>query len=175
MTQTALTNADIVQKVLAEINLDVSELVKYDKMKRDLAHIDIITGAALMRDFLNAYEIAADLAIKAKYMLEGAVENMKHEEAKAVLERAPKYFEENETLSKSIKDSKSLRETYLQLDEQYRNSKEKVAALKALVRLLDNKVDSYRMAHDDAKKIYSQLAGGPFGKTGYQGMPVESF
>lgn len=146
---------------LSKINLDVGKLKEYEEKKRDLVGIDFLSGPLLMRDFMYAYEESSKLATRARKQLELATDHMKHEEAKAILERAPVYFEQNDTLGGSIKDSNKLRETYLHMDREYLTAKEVVAAYKAIVRWLDNKTESFKMAHDDAKKIYAQLASGP--------------
>jgi hypothetical protein len=156
--------------MMQQVNVNLSVVVKYEALKADLTSLDIVSGPMYMRDFNVAYEEVSKLAIQVQHLLEGAIEEMDHQEALAKFERAPEYFKTKEILSGTIKDSGQLRDAYVSMDHQYRAAKERVAMLRALVKYLDVKAESFKMAHDDAKKIYGALTAGPFGKSGYEGM-----
>ena len=168
------TPADIVvykkTKDEEQILSEMAALMKYDEQKKELTHIDVMSGPMYMRDFNFAYERTARLIAHVQVMYEKAELDSNHEEAKALLERAPKYFEEHNILSKNLKDSAALRQTYLALDQAYIDAKERVGALKALLAWLRNMLESFKMAHDDSKKIYTQFVDGPSGKTGHGGI-----
>jgi hypothetical protein len=146
-------------------------VLHYAALKEKLPDIGILNGPDYIRDFSVAYERTNDLLAKIEGAYEAALLDADHEEAKAIFERAPAYFAENNVCVSNVKDSAALRKSYLALDELYIAAKEKVAALKALKKWLENTLESFKMAHDDAKKIYDKCAGGPYGKSGYDGMP----
>ncbi len=155
---------------MGSIKVDFSSLQDSEALKADLVSIDLVSGPMYMQTFLEAFEKVARIGIEAHRLLDGAKNEVNHQEALAKLERAPLYFEVNGTCKGGVKDSGALRETYLSLDGQYLAAKERVDMLTALVKFLDNKLDAYKMAHDDSKKIYDKLSEGPFAKTGYEGM-----
>ena len=167
----ALDNVTRLEKAILEvIETDIGALQRYEDMKADIVTVSVISGPLLMKDFIDAFTMATKIAAKVRGWLENAETQMKHEEAKAVLERAPGYFAKNKENFEKLRDSKSLRDSYLYLDEIYLAARQRVAALRAMVRILDNKADSFRMAHDDAKKVYATLAEGPGVNQGYRGM-----
>jgi hypothetical protein len=151
--------------------VDLTPLRQFETWKEDLTSIDLASGALYMRRFIRAYEWCTKLAIDLHKRLEDAIVESEHQEAKAKLERAPAYFEANKDKLGGMKDSSTLRETYLAMDDEYRKSREKVNALRALAKFLDVKAESFRMAHDDAKKIYDKLLGNDPGMRGRMGMP----
>ena len=168
----ALSNIDELElAVLEVVETDIGKLQRFELLKADIVSVDLLSGPLLMRDFITAYVESAKIAAKVRGWLENAEVTLKHEAAKAVLERAPTYFKANRENLEKLKDSKSLRDAYLFLDEEYLKAQQGVSALKAMVRILDNKTESFKMAHDDVKKIYSQLMGGPGVNNGYRGMP----
>jgi hypothetical protein len=168
---TALVEKEVVDFIFDRIDIDLSPLTEYDAQKSELTTIDIVSGPLLMRNFLQAHEEAMQISIKVKFKLDQAIDKMKHEEARAILERAPAYFEENDVTKGRVKDSKSLRDTYVQMDKEYAEAREQVNALKALSKFIENKADSFRIAHDDAKKIWAQLNEGPYARTPYETIP----
>ena len=163
---------DITKKLpdyLADIQVDLTKVLKYDAQLLDLTSVDVVSGPMFMRDFNIAYDKMAQIVSNITKMYEDAVENRKHEESKAILERAPEYFAKNDTMNGKLGDSAALRKTYVHLDEKYMKAKERENALKALLLYLDKKLDSFKMAHDDAKKIFDKFSSGPSGQTGYDG------
>ena len=134
-------------------------IAKFDSWKSELEGLDLTSGPLLMRKFLQAFEWTTKAAIAVHKRLDDAIENKNHEEAKAKLERFSDYYTANKAKLGALKDSSSLRESYLSLDEPYRKACAKVNMLRALAKFLDNKAESYRMAHDDSKKIYDKLLG----------------
>jgi S-adenosylmethionine synthetase len=66
----------------------------------------------------------------------------------AYLDKAGEYL-----ASKGIKDSSSAREKYIDVDEDVVYASNVKAKSTALVHLLKNKMQEFRMAHDDVKKL----------------------
>lgn len=154
-----------------QLELDLTKVKEYEALQKDLVSLDINSGPMYMRDFNIAYELVSKLVSEVEKAYENAVMQRKHEEAKAKIERAPKYFEENKTLTPSLKDSMSLREAYVALDPEYLAAKERENSLHALLTYLQNKLEFFRSSHDDARKIYDKMASGPFGRGGYDAPP----
>ena len=136
--------------------LDLSSLVKIEKLRADIPTVDVYSAPAYMRDFTTACDILGRMICEAQRELDRATLNAKHEEAMAKLDRAIPYLKEKGVLD-SMKDSNSLRETYVQLDPLYREAKEKEAALKALVSYLENKLSCYKMDHYTVKMTYDKF------------------
>ena len=157
----------------APIQTELERLKQYDLLKLDLLRIDIASGPFYMREFNSAYMLASAMVSSLREKHGQAKLDMQHEEAKAKLERAPKYFEENKTLSASLKDSGALRDTYVNLDEDYLLAAERVNVLEAMLAYFTKLAESYKMAHDDAKKIYAGIIDAPGGKKAYEGMPSD--
>jgi len=163
----------LVEQVVASFSpkIDATPLAKFDGYKDEIEQIDLASGPQLMRKFIHAYEWTSRAAINVRKRLDDADEEMKHEEAKALLERFNDYYEAHKDKLGEMKDSASLRKIYLSLDEPYRKAVAKVNMLKAMSKFLENKAESYRMAHDDSKKIYDKLLGRVEPGSGSYGTP----
>lgn len=177
MTPTEEAQSLIDQSVASTFSpkIEATPLAKFDAWKEEMESIDLTSGPQIMRKLLQAYEWTTKAAITVHKRLGDAIEDMKHEEAKAKLERFSDYYEANKTKLGALKDSAALRDTYLALDEEYRKSVARVNMLKALSKFMDNKADSYRMAHDDAKKIYDKVLGQTRSGNGSYGAPNGGF
>ena len=149
--------------------IDYTRIVEYEGKRRDIPTLDIISAPMYLRDFNVACDHVASLVAKIEVALSAAKSNMESEEAKAKLERAPKYFEENKTLG-ALKDSSALRDTYLALDEAYSRSRQQYEALKALHKFVENKLEAFKRDYYSVKSIYAAWIGTPGSKTGYEGM-----
>lgn len=166
MTDEALTS-EVSQALVGLV--DVTPLREFEGWKEQLTSVDLTTGALYMRRFIRAYDWCMKISVDLHRHLERASDAAKHEEAKAKLERFPAYYKANKEQFGSLKDSAAIRDVYLELDEPYRLAREKANAIRAMVRLMDSKADSFRMAHDDCKKIYTaalesaRLGGGNVG------------
>jgi len=161
--------AQFKKRFFTPIEQNMERLLKYEVQKKDLVAVDVNSGPMYMRDFNKAFDILSILIAKTDEEYEGAVAERKNEEAKAVLERATEYFEQNDILHNGIKDSVSLRETYMKRDPKYLEARDKENFLKAFLKYLQNMQDSFKMAHDDAKKIYDKVANNSGGT--YTGIP----
>ena len=136
--------------------LDLSSLVNIEKLRADIPTVDVFSAPAYMRDFTTACDILGRMICEAQRELDRAALNAKHEEAMAKLDRALPYLKEKGVLE-TMKDSNSLRETYVYLDEAYLEAKEKEASLKALVSYLENKMSCFARDHYTVKMIYDKF------------------
>jgi hypothetical protein len=159
------------ESVMAPIKKELERLKQYDLLKTDLLRIDNLSGPFYMREFNSAFMLASAMVSSLKEKCSQAKLEMDHQEAKAKLERAPKYFEENKTLNSSLKDSGALRDTYVKLDEVYLLAAERYNVLEAVLAYFTKLQESYKMAHDDAKKIYAGIIDSPANRGEYQGIP----
>ena len=162
---------DLVQ-LIKEIGIvvDYSQIAKYEQQRKDLVNLDLTSAPMYLRDFTDACYHVSNVLAKLRLALSAANYEMDAQESKAKLERAPVYFEENDTLGGAIKDSSALRDTYVRMDALFRRAKQRVEALTALYKFLNDKYSSFEKDYYSAKKIYDNLGGGPGAKTGYHGM-----
>lgn len=162
---------DLVQ-LIKEIGIviDYTRIAKYEVQRRDLVCIDLTSAPMYLRDFNDACDHISNLMAKLKLALSAAADEMGAEESKAKLERAPEYFEKNDTLGGAIKDSSALRDTYVRMDPIFRRAKQKVEALTALYKFLGDKYSAFERDYYSAKKIYENIGGSPGSKNGYNGL-----
>jgi hypothetical protein len=149
-----------VSKDQRNIVVELTDLVRIEKMRGDISTLDVYTAPTYMRDFTTACDILGRMIAEAQKALDSATMDAKHEEAKAKLDRATEYFQANGTLDK-MKDSNALRDTYVQLDPIYRAAKERESSLKALVSYLENKLSCYKMDHYTVKAMYDKFTSSP--------------
>lgn len=104
-----------------------------------------------LRDFIKAYDHANTMLSMAIRL--DAEASSKHDTAKAIafLDRAGDYLKD-----KGVKDSAEARKRYVEVDDDVIRAADIKAKTSALVALLKNKLQAFRMAHDDVKKmVYS--------------------
>ena len=138
--------------------INIEGIAKYTAMINDIGSMNKMMAPVYLRDFIIALDItstalarAIQYDIEAKAMLEEA-------EAIAYLDRASDYL-----ASKGSKDNVEARKMYVQLDPDVKVAAETKAKTEALAALLKNKLQVFRMAHDDVKKIvYGQMDLTPY-------------
>lgn len=157
-----------VEVQLPRLNLD--PLVPFEKLRNQLTEVDSISGPLFMRDLNRAFEQTALLAAKIEKLRDDAVIEAKHQKAAALLERAPDWLNE-----RKIKVTDKARESYADMDYDYKVAAEKVNALTALAKFMGIKAKAFQAAHDDAKKIYDRVSFGAQNKgVSYEGGYSES-
>ena len=128
--------------------LDVTKLVQYTAKLREIGTISKMMAPVYLRDFIVAYDITNTMYSNAiKYDIE-AQTALDQAKSIAYLDKAGDYLK-----LKGIKESSEARKQYIDLDEDViaaSNMKAKTAALCAFLR---NKMQEFRMAHDDVKKM----------------------
>jgi len=162
---------DLVQ-LIKEIGIviDYTEISKYEAQRKDITTLDIFSAPIYLRDFNEACDHVSNLLAKLELALSESIIEMDSQEAKAKMERAPIYFKENDILGGGIKDSATLRETYLKLDPFYKVARQKVNALKALYKFLEKKMKAFERDYYSVKQIHDKMSDAPSSHTGYHGM-----
>jgi len=128
--------------------LDITKLVEYTRKIKDIGSLNKMMAPIYLRDFIIAYDIAnAMLASAIKCELD-ADTILKTSRSIAYLDKAGDYL-----TAKGIKDSASARERYVDLDDDVIKASNTKSRCTALVHLLKNKMQEFRMAHDDVKKL----------------------
>ena len=130
------------------VSIDVTRLAEYTKKFKDIGTINKMMAPIYMRDFIIGYDIANTMLSQAiRYDLEAAVVG---DTAKSIayLEKAGEYLKE-----KGIKESSEARKQYVDIDEDVIHTANLKAKTTALVSFLKNKMQEFRLAHDDVKKI----------------------
>ena len=131
--------------------IDVTKLVEYTRKIRDIGSLNKMMAPSYLRDFIIAYDICGSmLAMAVRYDLDATTE-LETAKAIAYLDKAGDYLKD-----KGIKESSAARERYVFVDPDVIASSNTKAKTTALVVLLKNKLQDFRMAHDDVKKmVYS--------------------
>ena len=149
---------------LVEQNLqkiDVTKLVEYTRKIRDIGSLNKMMAPTYLRDFILAYDICGSmLAMAVRYDLDATTE-LETAKAIAYLDKAGDYLKD-----KGIKESSAARERYVAIDPHVIAASNTKAKTTALVYLLKNKLQDFRLAHDDVNKITYGDSGG----SGYEGM-----
>lgn len=101
-----------------------------------------------LRDFIMAYDITNTMLSTAVRCEIEAKANLDKAKAIAYLDNAAEYLSD-----KGIKDTNTSRQQYVELDADVVAAKTVYAKSTAMVTFLKNKMQEFRMAHDDVKKM----------------------
>jgi len=132
----------------ADKMVDVTKLVKYTRKIADIGSLQKMMAPMYLKDFIEAIDISSSMLAAATKMDHQADAAVKRAEAIAFLDRAGDYLK-----SKGIKDSAEARKKYIDIDPDVITAKDEKARTAALVVFLKHKVQEFRLAHDDVKKI----------------------
>lgn len=133
--------------------VQMRELTQYDRMLVEIASITSLLGPFYMQSFLKAKDTASLYHSQSIRNYEKCRDESKKLWAVAKLDKSFKALQE-----KGIaKPTEGDRECFADMDDDYLRMRDAEAYWKALSYYLHTKVDTYQAAHDDAKKIYSQL------------------
>lgn len=138
------------QNAVDKVNkmVDVTRLVKYTRKIHDIGSLQKMMAPIYLRDFIEAIDISSTmLSVAVKLDIDGDTA-LKQAEAIAFLDRAGDYLK-----NANIKDSAEARKKYIDIDPDVIIAKNEKARTTALVVFLKNKVQEFRLAHDDVKKI----------------------
>lgn len=128
--------------------IDVTKLAEYSKKIRDIGSLNKMMAPLYMRDFILAYDVANSMltqAIRCDLEANTALDTAR---SIAYLDKAGDYLK-----TRSIKDSSEARKQYIDIDEEVIRASNIRAKTQALVSFLKNKMQEFRLAHDDVKKI----------------------
>ena len=143
---------DKLTKISQKISrIDVTKIVEYTKKIKDIGSLNNMMAPIYLRDFIIAYDITNTmLSMAIRYDIEAQAE-LDRTKSIAYLDRAGDYLKE-----KGIKDSAESRKKYIDVDLDVQKAAELKAKTVALVAFLKNKLQEFRFAHDDVKKmVYS--------------------
>jgi hypothetical protein len=131
--------------------IDVTKLVEYTLKIRDIGGLNNMMAPTYLRDFILGYDVANSMlatAVRCEIEVKTALDRAR---AIAYLDRAQDYCKEH-----GIKISNGVREQYVELDDDVAAAKSLYAKATAMTTFLKNKLQEFRMAHDDVKKmVYS--------------------
>lgn len=131
--------------------IDVTKLVDYTRKIKDIGGLNNMMAPQYLRDFILGYDVANTMlstAVRCEIEAKAALDRAK---AIAYLDKASSYCKDN-----GIKISNGVREQYVELDPDVATARNVYAKSVAMVTFLKNKLQEFRMAHDDVKKmVYS--------------------
>lgn len=140
----------LVEKLERDLkSLDMTGVVKYTEKLQDISKgLNTMLAPLYLRDFILAYDITNGLLSKAMYYLGQAEAALKTAESIAYFDNAPEFLEQ-----RSVKDTAEARKKYVPLDPAVQKAEQVRARAEAMVSFLKNKLQEFRLAHDDVKKI----------------------
>ena len=128
--------------------IDVTKLVDYTRKIRDIGSLNNMMAPQYLRDFIIGYDVTNSMlstAVRCEIEAKAALDRAR---AIAYLDRAQTYCKDN-----GIKISNGVREQYVELDPDVAIARNLYAKSTAMVTFLKNKLQEFRMAHDDVKKM----------------------
>lgn len=129
-----------------------SQFAKVVEMSKKLEKIaegaNTMLAPIMMRDFIVAMDITSDLLAKAIRNDLRASAKLKQAEAEAYFDRAPDFLK-----AQGVKESSEAKKMYIPTDPAVIDANEEKAKTEALTTWLKNKLQEFRMAHDDVKKM----------------------
>jgi hypothetical protein len=131
------------------VPMDMTEILEFDQMLGQISTINHMNGAFYMEQFLRAKELASSYFCKAVFEYEQVRDEVKKRAAIAYLEKAPSALEKT-----GRKPTDEACKRFVEMDEEYLQSRQKEAYYKSLTEFLRQKMEAFQAAHDDAKAIY---------------------
>lgn len=136
-----------VEEGLRSLRLD--RLAEYTKKIEDVSKgFNTMLAPVYLRDFIMAFDFTNTMLSSAMRMYGIAESSLRTAEAIAYFENAPEYLE-----SKGVKDSDAARKRYIPMDPAVQHAEKVKSQAEAMVTFLRNKLQEFRLAHDDVKKI----------------------
>ena len=131
--------------------IDVTKLVEFSHKINEIGKMNHMLAPQYLRDFIKAYDHTNSmLSLAVRYEAEASAQ-LDTARAIAFLDNAGEYL-----ASRNLKDSAEARKRYVDIDKDVLKAHELRAKTTALVIFLKNKLQTFRMAHDDVKKmVYS--------------------
>ena len=144
-------------------SLDMTRVIEYTRKIQDIGEgFNTMLAPIYLRDFILAIDITGVLYAKAIKNHNRAEAYAKRMEAIAFMDKAGDALEE-----RGLRNSAEARKKYVPMDPDVIAAHEVRAKTEAMVSLLRLKLQEFRLAHDDVKKIaYFQ----DYNNTEYEGM-----
>lgn len=142
-----MTDLVKIEEGLKALRLD--KIVEYTKKLDDISKgFNTMLAPMYLRDFIMAYDVTNSMYAASMRLYANAESALKTAEAIAYFENAPEYLE-----AKGVKESDAARKRYIPLDPGVQQAEEIKAKAESLMTFLRNKLQEFRLAHDDVKKI----------------------
>jgi len=129
-------------------SIDVTKLVEYTKKIADIGSLNKMMAPTYLRDFIIAYDVTNTMLSQAIRCDLEAATVLDTSRSIAYLDRAGDFLKLRE-----IKDTSEARKQYVDIDQDVILAANTKAKTTALVSFLKNKMQEFRLAHDDVKKI----------------------
>lgn len=145
-----MSDLELVNKLERDLkSLDLTAVLKYTQKLEDISGgFNTMLAPVYLRDFIVAYDITNVLLSKAMYYHGQAEASLKTAQAIAYFDKAPDFL-----ANRNVKDTATARDAYVPMDSDVQKAEQVKARAEAMVSLLKNKLQSFRLAHDDVKKI----------------------
>jgi len=129
-------------------SVDVTKLVEYTRKIKDIGSLNKMMAPLYLRDFILAYDVCNTMLSHAMRCNIDAQTALDTARAVAYLDKSSDYLK-----ARDIKDTSEARKQYIDVDEDVIAASNVKAKTEALVSFLKNKMQEFRLAHDDVKKI----------------------
>lgn len=129
-------------------SIDVTKIAEYTGKLRQIGSITKLMAPTYLRDFIVAYDITNSMyaaAIRCDIEAQTVLDTAK---SIAYLDKAGEYLK-----TRNIKESSEARKQYIDIDADVVAAANTKARTTALCAFLRNKLQEFRMAHDDVKKM----------------------
>ena len=148
-----MQDLSLVIKEAKTLDVDITRIAQYSKKIEELGNdFNRLNTPDYLRDLIIARDITSQALFKITKCLMDAEDLVKKEESIAFLDRAEVHL-----TIKGSKDTVDARKMYVNRDEQVLKARGVYNQLKALERLIRDKVSLFKDAHDTLKKIvYSE-------------------
>lgn len=144
-----MTNNSLVKIEEGLRNLDMTRVVEYTHKIQDISKgFNTSLAPIYLRDFILAIDVTNGLLASAIRTHARAEAYAKQMEAIAFMDNAKVEIEQ-----RGLRDSAEARKRYVPMDPAVIEAHEAKAKTEAMVVFLKNKLQEFRLAHDDVKKI----------------------
>lgn len=143
--------------------MSLEKIAEYSEKVKDIAKgANTMLAPMMLRDFIMAIDLTNSMLAKAIRNEIRANARLKQAEAEAYYDRAPEYLK-----NKGVKESSEAKRYYVAMDDAVVNAQDEKAKAEAMTVFLKNKLQEFRMAHDDVKKM---AYAGDYNNSAYEGM-----
>lgn len=132
--------------------IDLSPLLKYDRMAGEVAGINPVTAPLFLQEFLAGKDVASELYATALFRGEQAKDRSAARKSVAMIDLAPAVLKE-----KGVRSNEEFCKQHALTDVEYLEAREEEAYWKAVSSFLENKVFKYVAAHDDVRAMYGKM------------------
>ena len=129
--------------------MSLEKIAEYSEKIKDIAQgANTMLAPIMLRDFIVAMDITSGMLAKAIRNEVKASAQLKQAEAEAYFDNAPDYLKD-----KGVKESSEAKKFYIPMDPGVVAAVDEKGKAEAMTTYLKNKLQEFRMAHDDVKKM----------------------